>query len=101
MCGIKNGADGKGPVEISFVGGPWRQSANEHGPGTAGIEIVGLFCRYGDDIRSAGGADNIDRSGGWIGQGHGRQRSEERRVGKESRSPWVADHLKKKKERRE
>ena len=75
MCGIKNGADGKGPVEISFVGGPWRQSANEHGPGTAGIEIVGLFCRYGDDIRSAGGADNIDRSGGWIGQVHGRQQA--------------------------
>src|SRR5438034_5914276 len=39
------------------------------------MEIVGLFCRYGDDIRSAGGADNIDRSGGGIGQVHGRQQA--------------------------
>src|SRR5437870_4014240 len=55
MRGIKDGADGKRTVEIRCVA-PLRQSANEHGPGIAGIEIVRRGRRNGDNVGSASGA---------------------------------------------
>src|SRR6266700_677041 len=60
MSGIQDGAHGKRTVEIRFVGAAQRQTTNEHGPGVARIEVVGLFCRYSDDVGGAGSTDNVN-----------------------------------------
>src|SRR5207249_6674301 len=52
---------------------------NEHRPRTNWVEIVGIGCRNGENVGSARGTDNVNRSGGWIGQVH---------CGKKAGSAW-------------
>src|SRR5260370_7018663 len=75
MCGVKYGANGKRTIEIRFVGGPLRESANEHSARIAGIEIMGHFCRYGDDIGDARGTGNVNRSSRRIRQVNGGEKT--------------------------
>ena len=70
MLGIKDGAYGKRTIEIRLVGAAQRQAADEHSSGIARIEIVGIGCRYGDNIGGARGASNVDLGSRWIGQVH-------------------------------
>src|SRR5213078_4442062 len=41
MLGIQDRDDSKRTIEVRFIGGPQRQTANEHRPRTSWVEIVG------------------------------------------------------------